>query len=74
MPEEERKQLLFADVRLSPEDVGVWEIENGCLRTYGDVTTNKTIQDNDGLIRKNYFNSLMGLVMKDFNNLLMYKD
>ena len=63
-----------ADVVISPDDVGVWEIETGSMKTYGEGSVNSTIQDKDGLIRQNYFNSVMGDVMRDFNNLLMYKD
>ena len=63
-----------ANVFIRPEDVAVWEIENGCMKTYTDDATNSTIQDKDGLIRKNFFNHVMGKVMSDFNNLLMYKD
>lgn len=62
-----------ANVFILPEDVAIWEIENGCMKTYNDVR-NSTIQDKDGLIRKNYFNQVMGKVMNDFNNLLMYKN
>jgi hypothetical protein len=62
------------DVVIAPGDVGVWEIENGSMKTYGEESANSTIQDKDGLIRQNYFNSVMGDVMRDFNNLLMYKD
>lgn len=62
------------DVVIAPGDVGVWEIENGSMKTYGEESANSTIQDKDGLIRRNYFNSVMGDVMRDFNNLLMYKD
>ena len=62
------------NVIISPEDVAVWEVENGCMKTYTDDAVNSTIQDKDGLIRQNYFNHVMGKVMKDFNNLLMFKD
>ena len=34
----------------------------------------KTIQDERGLIRKNYFNDVMREVMDDFNKLLEYDD
>ena len=67
-------QVGCANVLIRPEDVAVWEIENGHMKTYNDDAKNSTIQDKDGLIRKNYFNHVMGKVMSDFNNLLMYKD
>ena len=62
-----------AYVNIAPNDVAVWEIENGVMKIVGNANNN-TIQDNDGLIRKNYFNSVMQHVIKDFNNLLMYKN
>jgi predicted ATPase len=67
-------QVGCANVFIRPEDVAVWEIEDGRMKTYNDDAKNSTIQDKDGLIRKNYFNHVMGKVMSDFNNLLMYKD
>lgn len=72
--EKDDLKVSCADVIIAPCDVGVWEIENGCMKTYGEVSVNKTIQDKEGLVRQNYFNSVMGKVMRDFNNLLMYKD
>ena len=76
VPADELEELEMdcANVFIRPEDVAVWEIENGCMKTYTDDATNSTIQDKDGLIRKNFFNHVMGKVMSDFNNLLMYKD
>jgi predicted ATPase len=76
IPEEERDGLdaRCADVVIAPTDVCVWEIEDGCMKTYDEGSVNNTIQDKDGLVRQNYFNSVMGNVMRDFNNLLMYKD
>lgn len=76
IPTEEMRELNAncADVVIAPENVGVWEIENGQMKTYGEGSVNSTIQDKDGLVRQNYFNSVMGDVMRDFNNLLMYKD
>lgn len=72
--EKEDLKISCADVVIVPNDVGVWEIEKGCMNTYGEGAVNSTIQDKDGLVRQNYFNSVMGDVMRDFNNLLMYKD
>ena len=75
VPEEEKgiQDMRSAYVNIAPNDVAVWEIENGVMKTVGNANNN-TIQDNDGLIRKNYFNSVMQHVIKDFNNLLMYKN
>ena len=76
IPIEEKGELNIscADVVISPDDVGVWEIEKGSMKIYGERSVNSTIQDKDGLVRQNYFNSVMGDIMRDFNNLLMYKD
>ena len=54
---------------LNPKDVSVWSIKEGYLRNDKNEP-HKTIQDERGLIRKNYFNDLMRQVMADFNTLL----
>lgn len=76
IPEEEKKELNAncADVIISPSEVCVWELEDGQMKTYSKESVNCTIQDKDGLVRQNYFNNVMGNIMHDFNNLLMYKD
>lgn len=48
---------------INPNIVSVWELDNGALRG------NKTIQDDRGLIRGNYFDRIMRNVMADFNNI-----
>ena len=58
---------------LNPEDVSVWSIKDGCLRNDKNEP-HKTIQDERGLIRKNYFNEVMRQVMSDFNKLLEFDD
>lgn len=63
-----------AKVEIVPKDVAVWEIEDGKLKTYGEEKGDNTIQDKDGLIRHNYFNNVMKAVMRDFSNLLVYKE
>ena len=62
-----------AKVEIAPQNVAVWEIENGKLKTYGEDKGDGTIQDKDGLIRQNYFNNAMKAVMRDFSNLLVFK-
>lgn len=58
---------------LNPKDVSVWSLEDGYVRNAkGEV--HKTIQDERGLVRKNYFNEVMRQVMGDFNKLLEYDD
>lgn len=56
---------------INPKYVSVWQIENGYLANEkGD--RDATIQDANGLIRKNYFNNIMRQVMGEFNELLNY--
>jgi hypothetical protein len=74
IPEDEKAEYKYNQINIVPSDVAVWEIEDGRMKVYGENAVNWTIQDKDGLIRKNYFNTVMGGVMKDFQNLLMYKD
>ena len=58
---------------VNPADVSVWSIKDGYLVS-DKGETNKTIQDERGLIRKNYFNDVMKDVMSEFNTLLTYMD
>lgn len=56
---------------VNPKQISVWQIENGYL-VNDKGTSNATIQDENGLIRKNYFNSIMKQVIGEFNELLNY--
>lgn len=58
---------------MDPHTVSVWSIKDGYLRNDKNEP-HKTIQDERGLIRKNYFNEVMRQVMADFNKLLEYDD
>lgn len=58
---------------VSPADVSVWSIKDGCVRN-DKGEPHQTIQDDRGLIRKNYFNDVMKDVMGDFNTLLSFLD
>lgn len=58
---------------LNPKEVSVWSLKDGCVRNEKDEI-NGTIQDERGLIKKNYFNEVMRQVMGDFNKLLEYDD
>lgn len=51
---------------VNPEIVSVWELENGSFKNYRS-NSNGTIQDGNGLIRKNYFDTIMQNVMADFS-------
>lgn len=71
--EESASQIECMKYALNPADVSVWSIKDGCVRNDKNKP-HKTIQDDRGLIRKNYFNEVMRQVMNDFNSLLDYDD
>lgn len=71
--EESASQIECMKYALNPADVSVWSINDGCVRNDKNKP-HKTIQDDRGLIRKNYFNEVMRQVMNDFNSLLEYDD
>ena len=58
---------------LNPKDVAVWELRNGVLSSEVDAK-NMTIQDEEGLIRGNYFDRIMHNIMSDFTNYSTYYD
>lgn len=62
-----------ADSWLNPKEVGVWELRNGELSSDVDQKR-KTLQDEDGLIRGNYFDRIMHNIMADFTNYAAYYD
>ena len=67
--EELQETLAFTkESFVNPEIVSVWELENGSFRNYSS-NSNGTIQDGNGLIRKNYFDAIMQNVMADFSTL-----
>lgn len=53
-----------------PANVSVWQIDKGHLVGMDDK--NSTIQDAKHLIRKNFFNTIMGEVMDDFNKMINF--
>lgn len=55
-----------ASAWVNPNNVSVWELENGIVRN------DRTIQDENGLIRDNYFDRIMNNIMVDFRNLLNF--
>lgn len=57
----------FGGCPVNPKDVSVWQIEKGMIVGMNGV--NSTIQDEDCLIRENYFDNIMGDVITDFKNL-----
>lgn len=72
--DDDDKALEFVDsMALDPKKVSVWQLENGeFVTTTGNM--NLTIQDERGLIRKNFFDSIMKEVMNDFSSLITYLD
>lgn len=67
--EELQETLAFTkESFVNPEIVSVWELENGSFKNYSS-NSNGTIQDGNGLIRKNYFDAIMQNVMADFSTL-----
>ena len=73
MDDKEKAQRETMKYAVDPQLVSVWQIENGYLRNEEGVE-NLTIQYENGLIRKNYFNNIMKDVMGEFNELLNYYD
>lgn len=62
-----------SDSWLNPKDVGVWELRNGELSS-GIDPKHMTLQDEDGMIRGNYFDRIMHNIMADFTNYAAYYD
>lgn len=52
---------------INPEEVAVWELRDGELSSAVDAK-NLTLQDDEGLIRGNYFDRIMKQIMTDFSN------
>lgn len=68
--EDVKDTISCLDAAYEPKQVAVWQINNGHL--YGIDDTNDTIQDSKHLIRKNYFDCIMGNIMNDFNNMINF--
>ena len=56
---------------IDPNEVAVWELRNGMLSPSED-SKNNTLQDEDGLVRGNYFDRIIHNVMADFTNYAMF--
>lgn len=54
---------------INPCSVSVWELQNGYFVTETG-NSQHTIQDEDGLIRDNYFDKAMNTIMADFTDLM----
>ena len=69
IPADMLTDISFKNSFVNPKDVSVWEIKDGKFNTYEG---RDRIQDEDGLIRKNYFDNIMSDLMSDFNLLLNF--
>ena len=61
------------DCWVDPKEVAVWELREGLFSSMVDKK-NLTLQDADGLIRGNYFDRVMKLIMTDFSNYSSFYD
>ena len=68
--DEVKDEISCLNVSCNPEQVSVWQIKEGYLQ--GIDMKNNTIQDSKHLIRKNYFDGIMGNIMSDFNNMVNF--
>ncbi len=71
IPDDTREEIDCRDSWISPELVSVWEIKDGYLKGMNGEL-NATIQQADGLVGDNYFDSNMKEVMDDFYKMLNY--
>ena len=69
LPVDDSELMAHKGSWINPQEVGVWELN---LSETG--TTARVIQDEEGLISNNYFDSVMQSVMNDFTNYSVYYD
>jgi predicted ATPase len=65
MPEQEQQTLTSRNAWIDPKLVSVWEIEAGAIRS---------IQDEEGIISENYFDSNMTELTDEYYQMLNYYD
>jgi hypothetical protein len=65
IPKQEQQMLINRNAWINPKLVAVWEIVDGTVRS---------IQDKDGIIAKNYFDSNMTELMDEYYQMLNYYD
>lgn len=63
---------MYSQAGIKPSEVSIWEIKDGYIE--GRSGRNSTIQDENGYIRKNFFNNIMKDIMVDFSNMLQYRE
>ena len=65
IPEDIKPRFLSYPAWISPQEVGIYEIHNGTLRT---------VQDTDGLLAKNYLNDAYSRNSSEYLAMLSYYD
>lgn len=71
IPENEYNELSCKNINIDPKLISVWSVDNGKILGR-DGVENTTIQDENGMIRKNFFDDSMRHIMNDFNEMAMY--
>lgn len=73
IPDDMSQLMEHKESWVNAKDVAVWEICDGEFSS-GVDQKNLTLQDADGLIRGNYFDRVMKLIMTDFSNYAAFYD
>ena len=63
MPVDLRDEMTCKDVMIDPKDIRIYQVENGVVTR---------IQNKDGLIEHNCFDSEMNIIMNDFYKMINY--
>ena len=63
MPDSLRDEMTCKDVMIDPKDIRIYQVENGIVTR---------IQNKDGLIEHNCFDSEMNVIMNDFYKMIDY--
>lgn len=69
--EDDYNELSCKNINIDPKLISVWSVDNGKI-IGRDGVGNTTIQDENGMIRKNFFDDSMRHIMNDFNEMAMY--
>ena len=63
MPADLRNEMTCKDIMIDPKDIMIYQVENGVVTR---------IQNKDGLIEHNCFDSEMNIIMNDFYKMINY--
>ena len=63
MPADLRDEMTCKDIMIDPKDIRIYQVENGIVTR---------IQNKDGLIEHNCFDSEMNIIMNDFYKMINY--